>query len=322
MPKSELQQSPRWWRDQRVTVGLQVALDHINEAREDAEIGRPGWVLEACESMFKALNQLANSLEPFLPPSEAGRPRSETSKHRALLTQLTTDARTRLVAHAAVKELALFEPDILSHSARGMSQAPLTELPADVIQAASGDHREFRKAWQRWNESGSRSRDVYEALVRCVLVVRNNAFHGEKTRSGPDRERTRRNRDVAALVLPVLIELLDEILDRPSTRLIAYGTLRPGQQNHGVITVTGTWRPVTVQGVLTEQRGLPAFALDLGGQVVEADLFESERIGEIWPALDAFEGRQYARRLCVCNGDGMAVAVANVYQVAECAWED
>lgn len=315
METTDLQQAPGWWRDQRAAAGLQVALDHINEAREHADNDRPGSELEACESLFKALNQLANSLQALMPAPEAGKVRSETSKHRALLTRLTTDARDRLVAHPAVRDLALFKPDILSHSQEGMSQAPLAELAEDVVHAASADHRHFRKAWQHWNESGSRSRDVFEALVPCVLVVRNNAAHGEKTRTGPDRERTRRNRDVAEVVLPVLTVLLDEILDRPSTRLIAYGTLRLGQRNHGVITVTGTWRPATVQGVLTERCGLPAFVPDAAGQDVDADLFESEHIGEIWPELDAFEGQNYPRRLCVCNGD--EIAVANVYAATE-----
>lgn len=295
METTELQQAPGWWRDQRAAAGLQVALDQINEAREHADNDRAGSELEACESLFKALNQLATSLQALVPASETGKARSETSKHRALLTRLITDARDRLVAHPAVRDLALFEPDSLSHSQEGMSQAPLAELPEDVIHAASADHRHFRKAWQHWNESGSRSRDVSEALVPCVLVVPNNAAHGEKTPTGPDRERTRRNRDVAEVVLPVLTVLLDEILDRPSTRLIAYGTLRPRQRNHGVITVNGTWRPATVQGVLTERWGLPAFVPDAGGQAVDADLFESDQIGEIWPELDAFEG-QHCRR--------------------------
>lgn len=178
-------QAPRWCGDRRASDSLQVALDHINEALEYEALGRPGWPLAACESLFKAFKQLANSLDAFRPASETGNRRGETSKYQALLTRLTSDARDRLVAQAAVRDLALFQPFILSHSADGMSQAPLAELPADVLHAASADHRRLRKAWQRWNEGGSRSREVCQALVLCVLVVRNNAFHGERPHPGP-----------------------------------------------------------------------------------------------------------------------------------------
>ena len=84
-------------------------------------------------------------------------------------------------------------------------------------------------------------------------------------------------------------------------RLIAYGTLRPGEPNfHVVEHLGGTWTPVRVRGRVgtsnwREYTGLPAFTPDPTAEPIEVMLLESEHLAEAWPELDEFEGPGYRR---------------------------
>ena len=128
-----------------------------------------------------------------------------------------------------------------------------------------------------------------ERSSRAVLVVRNNQAHGEKTRCGPNHERVQCNSAVAKIMLPVLEDIIDFVLDRPSRKILAYGTLRPGQPNHGVITGDGTWTPVSLRGVPHEESGLPAFTFADSAAMVDADLYASASLPSQWRYLDRFE---------------------------------
>ena len=84
-------------------------------------------------------------------------------------------------------------------------------------------------------------------------------------------------------------------------RLIAYGTLRPGEPNfHVVEHLGGTWTPVRVRGRVgtsnwREYEGLPAFTPDRTVEPIEVMLLESAQLATAWADLDAFEGPGYQR---------------------------
>jgi gamma-glutamylcyclotransferase (GGCT)/AIG2-like uncharacterized protein YtfP len=316
-----------WWQNPSSRDGLLTALAQINDARARRR-SRPGWEMDACSDNFGALNQLATNLDKLPSPPIANsnpnrltdeRSRSETQMHASLVTQLSNEVQVRLLSDTAVAAFACFEPLVLDHSSWGMSQVRVEELSPQVVEEASSQHREFRNAWLIWNSRGSGVRNTLRALVRAVLVVRNNMAHGEKTPSGPDRERGERNRTVARTVLPVLEVMLDLVLDEPSRRLAAYGTLQRRQPNHSIVTVPGQWSAITLNGSLWDESGLPAFQADATGEPVTAELFESVRLPELWESLDEFEGRRYTRRLGLFHRDG-TIGVANVYEWAGQNW--
>ncbi len=80
----------------------------------------------------------------------------------------------------------------------------------------------------------------------------------------------------------------------PDTRLVAYGTLRPGRPNHHQLSdLTGRWLRGRVRGSLVQagwgaELGYPALVLNEEGAEFEVDVFESSALPEHWNRLDAF----------------------------------
>jgi gamma-glutamylcyclotransferase (GGCT)/AIG2-like uncharacterized protein YtfP len=91
------------------------------------------------------------------------------------------------------------------------------------------------------------------------------------------------------------------ILRGPETRLVAYGTLRPGRPNHGQLSdLPGRWLTGRLRGTLVEAGwgatlGYPALMLDGDGPVLDVAVFESQALPQHWDRLDAFEGPGYRR---------------------------
>lgn len=309
----------RWWVEPSFRDGLLVALDQVNEARSRRH--GSNWELDSCRDCFGALNQLATGFEATR-PGPLDRPRaasqSEAAKHSRLLTEMPRLATISLLRGPAVAALVNFEPLFLDHSSPGMTQR-IEDLTDAVIAGASRAHEEFRDEWRRWEGTGSGAARTARKLVRAVLVVRNNIAHGEKTPSGPDLARRERNRAVARVVLPALEAIIDAVLDAPSHKLAAYGTLLPGKANEQVLSVEGTWSPITLIGRLSDESGLPAFSYALDGENIPAQLLISDQLPTLWESLDQLEGDRYARRLGLYKQSGV-IGVANTYEWVGQQW--
>jgi len=102
-------------------------------------------------------------------------------------------------------------------------------------------------------------------------------------------------------------------------RLFVYGTLAPGGPNEHVLAdVPGVWEPATVRGELHELgwgavMGFPVIVLDERGPEVEGFVFSSERLGDHWDRLDAFEGEGYERVLTIAVVKGGKSVEAHIY---------
>jgi gamma-glutamylcyclotransferase (GGCT)/AIG2-like uncharacterized protein YtfP len=81
----------------------------------------------------------------------------------------------------------------------------------------------------------------------------------------------------------------------PEHRLVVYGTLRPGGENHFIVADLGEWEPVILVGRLSSWGRYPAFVPDPGGVAIEADLVTSPQLPGRWAELDRFEGPGYRR---------------------------
>jgi gamma-glutamylcyclotransferase (GGCT)/AIG2-like uncharacterized protein YtfP len=104
-------------------------------------------------------------------------------------------------------------------------------------------------------------------------------------------------------------------------RLIVYGSLRPGRENHHhLAAVPGAWRPGWITGVLHDRgwgagMGYPALEWSPTAGPVEADLFTSTHLGAHWQRLDRFEGADYERIVAPFYDETGVVALGNVYVV-------
>lgn len=119
---------------------------------------------------------------------------------------------------------------------------------------------------------------------------------------------------------PILDRLVESLLDRPAERLAAYGSLRPGEENHHqVSSLVGHWTDGAVEGTRYERgwgaaRGVPGLVWRPGDAPVTVAVFESRALPEHWERIDAFEGPGYQRILVpVDTTDG--VRVCNLYAV-------
>lgn len=105
-----------------------------------------------------------------------------------------------------------------------------------------------------------------------------------------------------------------------SHHLVVYGSLAPGEENHGRLGgLRGRWTRGWVTGDLSETGwgaalGYPALRWRPDGPRVPAHLLRSPDLPGRWEGLDAFEGPAYRRILVpFFTGEGME-AVGNLYE--------
>lgn len=86
-----------------------------------------------------------------------------------------------------------------------------------------------------------------------------------------------------------------------ASRLFVYGSLAPGQSNHGLLRkLPGSWQRGSVNGLLHPAgtaltAGYPVVDLTAPGVPVAGFLFTSPELPRHWDELDAFEGEGYRR---------------------------
>jgi gamma-glutamylcyclotransferase (GGCT)/AIG2-like uncharacterized protein YtfP len=112
-------------------------------------------------------------------------------------------------------------------------------------------------------------------------------------------------------------DALEALLERPKTRLAAYGTLQPGQSNHAMLAaVGGSWLTATVQGVRFMANGYPAFKWGPGPAEVPVSVLTADGLADQWARLDDFEGADYRRILVPARLPNGTILVANLYEYA------
>jgi gamma-glutamylcyclotransferase (GGCT)/AIG2-like uncharacterized protein YtfP len=116
-------------------------------------------------------------------------------------------------------------------------------------------------------------------------------------------------------------EAIDKALARPGRRLVAYGTLRPGEPNHALVAGLGRWERAFVRGHLGDWQGYPILRPAPDGPEVAVMLLTSDRLPPRMADLDAFEGPAYRRAWVVAELDGSGGPGARS-AVAACCYVD
>lgn len=110
-----------------------------------------------------------------------------------------------------------------------------------------------------------------------------------------------------------------EFLATAMIRLAAYGSLRPGRENHHLVAdLRGTWQRGHVRGLLHPGGGegrerWAKLTLDESGPEVEVEVLESQDLLARWDELDRFEGAAYRRQLVIVELAGKQLVAANLY---------
>jgi gamma-glutamylcyclotransferase (GGCT)/AIG2-like uncharacterized protein YtfP len=209
---------------------------------------------------------------------------SEVDTFRVMLARtLCADAQAELLNSSQVAQLLGLEPNM---PLEGRRQAHDALISRSARSAEGAD------------ESSAHS---IARLAERMCGVRSNPAHGEGSTEDPET------------VIPAQLLLVNLLLDRPDERLVIYGTLAPGRENHTVIEdLGGDYRDCAVHGRIDEVDGLPYFTWAPSGASIGAQLFTSKQLPEKWDDLDRFEGDGYKRRLIPATADG-ELSVASIY---------
>ena len=292
------------WSDERAVRYVGASLPHFNRAKDASN------ALAACELLFKGLEQVKDGYGP--------RDGGEISAFTSLIQDaLPVKDQQWLVARPSLHKLADFEPLIQNGDVLRSAPdygGPGSQMSDPLRSKAEKEHRQFRNAhciWQAERSEGHRAA-VLKKLGILLYEVRSHITHGVKQQS-------RRDHEVAEIVLPVLREFTAAILGFPSRRLAVYGTLRRDGENHDVLSgIQGSWHAVQIGGLLFESDGLPALTLappgSESGTWLDVELLEGSALVDEWPRLDEFEGSGYRRCLAVVTREDGSATVAYVYE--------
>jgi gamma-glutamylcyclotransferase (GGCT)/AIG2-like uncharacterized protein YtfP len=265
----------------KALVHLQEALIHFNAALDGRAAGHSS--VDVARALFDGLNKLQTEWAFLNPISNS--PGEVTLCELMFLDLLKADARSDLLQSHEMGALFDLQPPIVSRTVH------------ENLVTASGE--------SQGSESPESEERVVQWTAQLLCNVRSNIAHG-------DVAKRERDEQVCACVVPLQLLLFDLLLESPSGRLLVYGTLAPGEANHGIISgVPGEWAPCRVNGTIARQNGLPYLTWNPAGAALPAQLFTSSELPNAWNQLDDFEGEEYKRRLVSIETDrGVSTAYA------------
>jgi gamma-glutamylcyclotransferase (GGCT)/AIG2-like uncharacterized protein YtfP len=298
-------------------VHFNHALDKIDSEASHAEVAR---------ALFDGLNKIRTEWllhqqdQQICPDQQQQRPGEVKSFQLMILNLLQPEAQSEPLMSSGLRSLVDLEPQIMNHDTlrrhRYRPEAPITP---QLSREATKEHRKLANAWHDL-ETG-RNPDILKRTAELLYIVRSNIAHGEKTPYGSDLAKRKRDEQVCAVVVPLQLKLFDLLLDWPSRKLVVYGTLDPGQANHGVLAdVAGEWQECELRGSIGLLHGLPVLSWNPNGAEVKAQLLSSSELPRRWEGIDAFEGNAYKRRL-VPLITTTGILVAYVYLSSRASYE-
>jgi gamma-glutamylcyclotransferase (GGCT)/AIG2-like uncharacterized protein YtfP len=100
---------------------------------------------------------------------------------------------------------------------------------------------------------------------------------------------------------------------RCDERLAVYGTLAPGECNHGELAgCPGEWTAGAVRG-RRAVRAFPVFTYDPAAPFVPVQVLDSPALARNWPRIDDFEGPDYRRIVVPVFQAELLTMVAQLY---------
>lgn len=303
-----------WWQSLNVRLELEDCLGKLNDAHDATN------PIDAYRMFSEALNQLWSGKNRV----DNDRNRTDNQSIQDLLMSMPAERQETLCDAVELKDLAGLVPQIMSVKCLRASEryTPGEAIPNGLASKASAEHRQFANALQAWcsNRSVESRLTTLKKLAALLYIVRSNIAHGEKTMRGPDIEKANRDKLVCTTSVPTIKSVVECLLDFPSKKLVAYGTLQPSKVNHSVLEplTVKEWTKVQIEGKFTErQDGLRSFKWRESSTRQTAMLLKSPQLPSFWTRLDEFEGAGY-KRILVTALAGEEASVAMTYQDIEC----
>lgn len=310
--ENEAKQQPvvEWWQSSAAKPELEGCASKLNEAQGTQDlVHRFSMYAQALNLLWSGKARLSNDRE-----------RSDSQGFRDILLSIPTSRQKELCDSLEIGALSNFVPQILNVKTLRESELyfPDEPIPPKLKTDASVEHRQLANAHKRWcDEPKEETRmQTLKKLGTLLYVVRSNIAHGEKTMHGPDSGKADRDRQVCEITLPVIHAVADVLLDHPTQKLIAYGTLRPSEPNHKVLEplTDQKWMEIEVEGTMVDRGGgLKGFRWCDSRTRHKAMLLKSSQLASFWGTLDSFEGIAYRRTFATALV-GEVTVVATIYQ--------
>jgi len=279
-----------WWQDSSQRGSLGGLVGSVNASRRVSD------PVDQC-------NELLPSLAAFAKDRARLREQLTRNQEGENLRRLVQEAQSMssgFMLQQSVSELAALRPMVANCTVRSGSRDA---------------HQKLERSLSRRNRNTQDLEQAAHQLGSLLWVIRNNIVHREKVRKATGKWHER-DYSVCRVASPVLYDLLEIILETPNSKLVAYGTLRPGECNADVVERSDiTWEPCTIRGKLLERDALPFLMYD-DHSTVEAVLGFGGDGPFNWECLDHFEGQAYRRELTIAEVGGV-LHVGNVYMSAD-----
>lgn len=298
-----------WWQSPASRPELEACVTKLNEAQDVKDpISEFSLYSQALNLLWTGKNRLDNQ-----------RKRSDSQAIVDILLSIPASRQEELCDAPEMLALANFVGHIMNVKTLRESElyVPGSAIPPKLKSDASAEHRQLANAFQRWSDDRKEEArtQTLKKLGSLLYCVRSNIAHGEKTMRGPDFAKAERDRQVCEITLPMIGTVAEVLLDHPTQKLIAYGTLKPSEPNHGVLKplTDQEWLDIEIEGTMVDRDGgLKGFRWCDSKSRHKAMLLKSSQLPSFWERLDSFEGSSYRRTLATASV-GEITVVAMIY---------
>jgi gamma-glutamylcyclotransferase (GGCT)/AIG2-like uncharacterized protein YtfP len=289
-------------------------VDKIN--RSENEI----YFVEKCEKLFSALETIVGIYIGYARDSNK---LSEWAKRQAPLSInskisetinsiLTSEQKIILFECTNFKEIIHFRPLIMSDEVLQNNRYNPEEISEDLKDKASETHRNLIESYNYRR----RNNDILVTkLSKLLYGVRSNLKHYGKTPFGPDIDKSKRDESICKLIHPILLQIIDILLEEPSKKLLIYGTLKSGQPNSQLLDELRSENlNASIWGFVEEEENLPFFTFTISSLTnkISVELIINNSLPKHFDKLDRFEGEKYVRLLIPYEYNG-AILIGNIY---------
>jgi len=287
------------------------AVIHFNRAIKGLEAE---WsMVEASRTLFDAMNKIQTEWRLH----ERDDSLCEVKAFQTMILKgLDAEDHFNFLQSTEVIDFVTFEPQIMNHyTLMRRRYRPDQEIEPTLVRSATEAHKKAVNAYNAYisNQNDEAEKRMIKRVAELLYIVRSNIAHGEKTPYGPDLKKKERDKKVCKVIIPLQRLLLNLFFDCPERKLVVYGTLAPGNVNHGVLSdISGTWEDCSLRGCIDIINGLPCFNWQTSGPVIKAQLFTSDVLPNKWDKIDSFEGSYY-RRILLPVEKSQGIAIANVF---------
>lgn len=282
------------------------------------------YFVDKCEKMFSSLEIIIglyidysikeNKLSYFAKKQLEGNRLSINIKFSETVNSiLNYSEKSNLINSKAFKEIIFYTPLIMSDAVLEHKRYNPDEISEELRKQASKTHK---RLIDNYNSPRRRDEIIITSLCKLLYEVRSNMKHCGKTPYGPDQDKSKRDEEICKLIHPTLSEIINILLEKPSDKLLLYGTLKTGKSNSSILdNYRNNSKNVSIWGFIEMENDLPyyTFSISSSQNEIKAELINNNELNTHFDKLDEFEGPTY-RRIKVPFKNENEVEIGQVYE--------